>query len=57
MLAEKKNTIVTNDQETDNIIENYFSSIASNLNLKPNLTNKSEKLSDITKTFQNFSED
>ena len=46
MLAEK-NTIVTND--IVNILKNYFASTVSNLNLKPNLINKSKKLSDIQK--------
>ena len=46
MLAEK-NTIVTND--IVNILKNYFASTVSNLNLKPNLINKSKKLSYIQK--------
>ena len=41
-----KNKIVTNDQQIANTM-NYFSSIVSKRNLKPNLINNSETLSDM----------
>ena len=53
LILSEKNKIVTNDQDIANIMNNYFTGIASHLNLKRDQINHTENLTNITENFKN----
>ena len=53
LILSEKNKIVTNDQDIENIMNNYFTGITSHLNLKPDQISHSENLTNIIENFRN----